>query len=195
MKRVALGALLTSLVAGSVAMAGTVLPPAYYEKYGGRNDGNSQQHRPDNRHDDRGRDNRGHDQPRRDDHRNDRGNDHRNDHGNDRRNDNNWNHRDDHRNDRRDDHRWNDGRRDDHNWNGRRFDDHRRYDPPRWNGPSRPDRLPRAYYAPTYVVGDYYECGLRHPPYGYHWVRVDHDVLLTAIATGIVLDVVYNQFW
>jgi hypothetical protein len=26
-------------------------------------------------------------------------------------------------------------------------------------------------------------------------VRVDHDVVLAAIATGVVLDVIYNQFW
>ena len=42
---------------------------------------------------------------------------------------------------------------------------------------------------------DYHECGLRRPPHGYHWVRVDHNAVLAVIATGVVLDVIYNQFW
>ena len=33
------------------------------------------------------------------------------------------------------------------------------------------------------------------PPYGYHWVRVGNDVLLTALATGVVLDVLYNIWY
>jgi Ni/Co efflux regulator RcnB len=66
------------------------------------------------------------------------------------------------------------------------------YAPRYWH---RGDRLPHVYYGSRYVIGNYYECGLRAPPYGYHWVRVDHDVVLAAIATGVVLDVVFNQFW
>ncbi len=226
MKRAALGVLLISLVAGSTAMAGTVLPPALLN--GSHNE-------------------RGHDRP---DHRNDdRGGRHDNDHRNDRGN-NNWNRGGDNR---RDDHRW-EGRRDDHRWdnnrndhrrdNNQRWDGNRHYDgrrdghwdnhrwvsPPRYVSPPhysyspprhdhrwengrwhwgsyyrpygyaprywrRGDRLPVAYYGPRYVVGNYYDCGLRAPPYGYHWVRVDHDVVLAAIATGVVLDVIYNQFW
>ena len=56
-------------------------------------------------------------------------------------------------------------------------------------------RLPVAYYAPRYVVYDYYSYGLHQPPYGYHWVRVDNDVVLAAITTGIVLQVVNQIFW
>ncbi|HEY6642527.1 RcnB family protein [Povalibacter sp.] len=56
-------------------------------------------------------------------------------------------------------------------------------------------RLPVAYYAPRYVVYDYPAYRLRPPPYGYHWVRVDNDVVLAAIATGIVLQVVNEVFW
>ncbi|HEU4654205.1 MAG TPA: RcnB family protein [Steroidobacteraceae bacterium] len=56
------------------------------------------------------------------------------------------------------------------------------------------DYLPRAYYAPRYVV-DYRPYHLRMPPHGYHWVRVDHDVLLTAIATGLVVGAVYDVFY
>ena len=73
-----------------------------------------------------------------------------------------------------------------HDWNERQF--RREHD---WR---RGERLPDAYYAPSYVVGDYRAYGLREPPYGYHWVRVNGDVVLAAVATGVVLDVVYNAF-
>ena len=58
----------------------------------------------------------------------------------------------------------------------------------------RGERLPTAYYARPYRVYDYDRCGLYNPPYGHHWVRVDRDAVLAVIATGIVLDVVYNAF-
>jgi Ni/Co efflux regulator RcnB len=61
----------------------------------------------------------------------------------------------------------------------------------RW---ARGERLPKAYYAQSYVVVNYQERGWRQPPRGYHWVRVNDDVVLAAIATGVVLDVVFNQF-
>lgn len=43
--------------------------------------------------------------------------------------------------------------------------------------------------------GHYYGHGgarLYVPPRGAQWVRVNNDALLTAVATGLVLDVVYN---
>ena len=203
MKRAALGVLLVSLVAGSTAFAGTFVPqPAQTRDNGSHNDRGHEQHRPDSRNDDHGR----HDNDRRD-------NDHRND----------WNHRDDHRwdNNRRgdNDRHWNDNNRYDGRSNDRRWvspppryvtpphhDD--RWDNGRWHWGSyyrpsgyaphywrRGERLPFGYYGASYVIGNYYDCGLRAPPYGYHWVRVDHDVVLAAIATGVVLDVIYNQFW
>jgi Ni/Co efflux regulator RcnB len=240
MKRAALGALLISLVAGSTAMAGTVLAPAYYEKYGQKSvDSHSGQMQPvDHRHGpDQGRNdgNRdgGHWNGGRNDHRNDRRDEHR-DYGrrdNDRRDydgrHDGWNGRNDHRNDRHFDAR-RDGPRYDGRYDGRRYEapryspPPRHYDPPRYSHPYsgrrfengrwhwgsyyrphgyyvrhwvRGDRLPVAYYGPTYIVREYRDCGLRAPPYGYHWVRVDNDVVLAAIATGVVLDVVYNQFW
>jgi Ni/Co efflux regulator RcnB len=73
-----------------------------------------------------------------------------------------------------------------------------RYDPPRgyytrhWH---RGERLPRAYYARPYVVYGYRDYRLYDPPRGYYWVRVGDDVLLTAIATGIVLDAVYSLYY
>jgi Ni/Co efflux regulator RcnB len=61
----------------------------------------------------------------------------------------------------------------------------------RW---SRGERLPFAFYARPYVIEDYYGYGLYGPPRGYHWVRVDGDAVLAAVATGIVLDTVFHAF-
>lgn len=58
----------------------------------------------------------------------------------------------------------------------------------------RGERLPPAFYARPYVVTNWGYYGLRPPPRGYHWVRVDGDVVLAAIATGIVLDSVFDFF-
>jgi Ni/Co efflux regulator RcnB len=57
----------------------------------------------------------------------------------------------------------------------------------------RGDRLPAAYYARPYVIADYPRYRLYAPPRGYQWVRVDGgDLLLAAIATGLVLDVLHD---
>lgn len=72
------------------------------------------------------------------------------------------------------------------------------YHPPRGYRPHvwyRGARLPSAYYAPRYVVYNYGDYRLRPPPRGYHWVRVDNDVVLAAITTGIVLQVVNGIFY
>jgi len=61
----------------------------------------------------------------------------------------------------------------------------------RW---SRGERLPLAYYERPYVIDDYYGYGLYAPPRGHHWVRVDGDAVLAAVATGIVLDTVFHAF-
>jgi Ni/Co efflux regulator RcnB len=68
-----------------------------------------------------------------------------------------------------------------------------------WNGHrhhywARGERLPVAYYAPRHIVHDYRVYDLGRPPRGCHWVRVGRDAVLAAIATGIVLDVVYDRF-
>jgi Ni/Co efflux regulator RcnB len=55
------------------------------------------------------------------------------------------------------------------------------------------DYLPRAYCAPRYVV-DYRAYRLNAPPYGYHYVRVDRDIFLTAVTTGLVVSAVYGIF-
>ena len=141
---------------------------------------------------------------------------------NDHRNDNNrhdWNDRPDNRrsNNGRD---WNNNGRNDrwdryrNDWNRHpHYNDNRRsdrrdyarfrfnfgfYQPPRgyyYRAWHRGDRLPSAYYGSSYIVYDWSPYRLYEPPYGYHWVRVGNDVVLTAIATGIVLDVLYNIWY
>lgn len=59
----------------------------------------------------------------------------------------------------------------------------------------RGDRLPRAWYGSSYIIHDWRPYRLYSPPYGYHWVRVGNDVMLTALATGVVLDVIYDIWY
>jgi Ni/Co efflux regulator RcnB len=65
------------------------------------------------------------------------------------------------------------------------------YRPHRW---ASGHYLPRHYYGPSYYV-DYHNYRLAPPPYGHHWVRVDNDVLLVALATGLIADTVYGLFY
>jgi Ni/Co efflux regulator RcnB len=71
-----------------------------------------------------------------------------------------------------------------------------RYNPPRgyharrW---ARGQQLPSSYRSRAYVV-DYHRYGLRAPPRGYHYVRVGNDVVLTAIASGIIASVIVDLF-
>jgi Ni/Co efflux regulator RcnB len=137
--------------------------------------------------DDRGRDARP--QQRREDRRDDRRDD-RYDRRDDRRDDR-YDRRDDRR-DRWDDRRYRDRWYRDHGWRhpGPYYRPYG-YAPRRWQ---RGARLPAAYYAPRYVIHDHYAYRLRPPPRGCHWVRVDGDAVLAAIATGVVLDVLYGYF-
>jgi Ni/Co efflux regulator RcnB len=124
-----------------------------------------------------------------------------------------WDHRGDYRGDHREWHgdgryhdadRWREHRdwearhdwRGYHDWRGERFhdDDYFRHGYRFGHLWHRGERLSPAYYAPSYVVRDYYTYQLPPPPYGCRWVRVDGNVVLAAIATGVVLDVVYNVF-
>jgi Ni/Co efflux regulator RcnB len=121
---------------------------------------------------------------------------------------------DSHKHDRsRDERAWNDrhhDRNDDRHRNDRdrhdRYYDHRydgRYKVVRYSMPHgyrhyawyRGARLPAAYYAPRYVVHNYGSYRLRPPPRGYHWVRVDNDVVLAAITTGVVMQVINGIFY
>ncbi len=78
---------------------------------------------------------------------------------------------------------------------GQRFDGGR-YKAPRgyqarhWG---RGERLPDAYRGRGYEV-DYRTYHLNAPPRGYHYVRVGNDVVLTAVATGVIASVVADLF-
>lgn len=54
--------------------------------------------------------------------------------------------------------------------------------------------LPPSYRSRAYVVSDYPSYGLRQPPYGYQYTRVGNDVLLTAVATGVIAAVIVGLF-
>lgn len=54
-------------------------------------------------------------------------------------------------------------------------------------------RMPPPFYARPYYV-DPLAYRLRMPPRGYRWVRVDRDVYLVSMASGLVADVLYGIF-
>ena len=83
-------------------------------------------------------------------------------------------------------------------YEARRFDEHRGgygyrygYAPRGWG---RGEYLPGAYREPAYFVRDYDRYGVYAPPYGYRWIRVDGDLVLAAITTGLVLDIAHGIF-
>lgn len=55
----------------------------------------------------------------------------------------------------------------------------------------RGDRLPAAYGSRGYVV-NYPRYRLYAPPRGAQWVRVNDDLILAVLATGLVLDVIHD---
>ncbi len=57
----------------------------------------------------------------------------------------------------------------------------------------RGDRLPDAYRGNQYVVSDWKSHHLHQPPAGYHWVNVNGDFVLAAIATGVITDMLLNN--
>lgn len=54
--------------------------------------------------------------------------------------------------------------------------------------------LPRAYFAPSYLIADYWLFALEVPPVGYEWVRDDTDALLISTDSGEILQVEYDVF-
>jgi Ni/Co efflux regulator RcnB len=46
----------------------------------------------------------------------------------------------------------------------------------------------------NFYVQDPYFYGLRPAPYGYRWVFVDNNLVLMAMATGLIADIVYNAY-
>lgn len=57
----------------------------------------------------------------------------------------------------------------------------------RW---AKGQRLDARYRADSYYVKDYRRHGLRQPPRGYRWQRVNDQYVLAAIATGLIASVI-----
>lgn len=58
---------------------------------------------------------------------------------------------------------------------------------PRW---ARGKALPREYRRNVVRSNDYRRHGLRQPPRGYQWVRVDNQYLMIAAATGLISSII-----
>jgi Ni/Co efflux regulator RcnB len=78
----------------------------------------------------------------------------------------------------------------------------RRYSAPRYVAPrgyavrnwSYGQRMPSYYRTNAYVVNDYGRYGLRAPPRGYQYVRSGNDVVLAAVAGGLITAVIAGLF-
>ncbi len=55
--------------------------------------------------------------------------------------------------------------------------------------------LPGLFRAQNYWLTNYGAYGLRPPPPGTVWVRVDNDALLVSNSTGQIIDIIYNVFY
>ncbi len=55
-------------------------------------------------------------------------------------------------------------------------------------------RMPSYYRTNAYVVNDYGRYGLRAPPRGYQYVRSGNDVVLAAVAGGLITAVIAGLF-
>jgi Ni/Co efflux regulator RcnB len=75
-------------------------------------------------------------------------------------------------------------------YNAGRYQAPRGYQARQWR---RGERLPAAYRSRAYTV-DYRAYGLRAPPRGYQYVRVNNDVVMTAVATGLITSVIVSLF-
>ena len=185
--------ILTAAIAATLALSSMgVASAAEAQSRGGYDQ--RQDHRDDRRSDRRDdrRDNRADRNDRRD-HRADRREDRR-DHRRDTRNDRReW--RQDHRDDRRE-------YRQDQRAYGRWQQSQRRYNAGRYQAPrgyqtrqwSYGQRMPSYYRSNQYVVSNYGQYGLRAPPRGYHYVRSGNDVVLAAVAGGLISAVISGLF-
>ena len=55
------------------------------------------------------------------------------------------------------------------------------------------DRIPDSYRDKRYEVTDWHAHHLSAPPAGYHWVQVNGDFVLAAVATGVIADMLLNN--
>ncbi|CAN7773526.1 RcnB family protein [Caballeronia sp. LjRoot31] len=88
--------------------------------------------------------------------------------------------------------RYSDQDRHDHGWHGSEQADNRRGGPIPHRDWHRGDRLPNEYRDRNYVVDDWRGHGLHQPPRGYHWVGVDGDYVLAAVATGVIANILLS---
>ena len=98
--------------------------------------------------------------------------------------------RNDHRNDGRYDSRdraYDQGRHDQARRDDRRDDRQDRREYRRW---AKGQRLDARYRGNGYYVNDYRHYGLRAPPRGYRWHRVNDQYVLAAVATGLIASVI-----
>lgn len=87
-----------------------------------------------------------------------------------------------------------------YSYGGRQYD---RYRGPAYNYPrgynyrpwARGQVLPRGYFASPYYIDNYSAYRLRPPPRGYRYVRVGNDVVLAAIAGGLIAEVINGVFY
>lgn len=78
----------------------------------------------------------------------------------------------------------------------------RQYRAPRYVAPrgyyvrdwSYGQRMPSYYRTRSYVVSDYGRYGLARPPHGCEYVRSGNDVVLTVIATGVIMAVISGMY-
>jgi Ni/Co efflux regulator RcnB len=131
-------------------------------------------------------------QDRRDDRRDDR-QDRRADRRDDRNDRREWrqDNRDDRREARQDQRayaRWQQSQR---RYNAGRYYAPRGYQTRQW---SYGQRMPSYYRSNQYVVSNYGQYGLRAPPRGYHYVRSGNDVVLAAVAGGLITAVIAGLF-
>jgi Ni/Co efflux regulator RcnB len=54
-------------------------------------------------------------------------------------------------------------------------------------------RLPSEYRNRQYVVDNWREHRLSAPPRGHHWVQTGNDYVLTAIATGVIANIILGN--
>ncbi|MCP5476439.1 MAG: RcnB family protein [Rhodanobacteraceae bacterium] len=95
--------------------------------------------------------------------------------------------------------RWNnDWRRGwNHGWSGHRYRAPSRYYYPRGYGYRSwyiGYRLPAPFYSSYYYV-DYRPYGIAPPPYGCRWVRIDGDLVLVELATGVIVDLLTGFYY
>ena len=55
------------------------------------------------------------------------------------------------------------------------------------------DRVPAEYRDKSHEVTDWKARHLRQPPSGYHWVNVNGDFVLAAVATGVIADMLLGN--